>query len=85
MLSVVFFETTQPHFVHFQEYLLNLSVDSYSLSATLSSKKDVLWKMWLDPLGAKTVTRVLFLNTAIVLWYVAEMPNGYFSFHYTEY
>lgn len=56
-----------------------LSVNNYSLSVVLYDK-NLLWKMWLDWLGAKTVTLVLFLKTSIALWYVAEMLMDTFHF-----
>lgn len=28
---------------------------------------------------------MLFLKTTIVLWYAAEILDGYFAFHHTEY
>lgn len=55
------------------------SVNNHSLSVVLYNK-NLLWKMWLDRLGAKTVTRVLFLKTFIALWYVAEMLMDTFHF-----
>lgn len=36
--------------------------------------------MWLDWFGAKTVTQVLFLKTAIAIWYAAETLMDTFHF-----
>lgn len=85
MLSLVFLEMTDSLSSFLRVSIKYLNVDNYSSSVVLYSKKDVLWKMWLDRLGAKTVTRVLCLKTGVALWYAAKVLHGYFPFRYTEY